>query len=1046
MSLILGACEKRDTDPILEGVPLSEELRPYIEASRRSLESPEGGDPELIAKIDRGSELWQGFYDKDRRQTAEDSLFAIWGREPESLLLPEIARWNLTFMRDRQAFHDRFARADFPDTSTALGAFLNEWNTYLSGTRGDGFRKAWREREQLTPWQRTHLALAMSWIENQSGNKDAALELALSALTSARDIAGWRLERRAWSSVRSALITGDHLDDALHAAVMAEELVRAISAETANDFIRVNSLLHKADILAMRIDSEPAYEAYAECMRLALESNLRPFANWSLNGAGILTARAGDYERGLDYYRQGLVYCLEDADSLNVPRHMTNIARRHRLLGDLDSCRVYLDKAELWIDAFPAPSNRARFPLMQAEYYAQIGDYETVDSLLAAALRLQPKRSSMTDLAELHLELIKEAIDRGRPGQAYQSLAFLDSLRGRLGASLADRHELFDLELHGAEFYSRQGQFAAASAALSRADSSIRRKPDLDRNWRLARCRGMVARRRGDLQGAENAFESCIALCREGLGGDRLAESRLLLAGLLLDLGRTAELRNILTRDSNEKTFGSRFRTRLTESLVDAISYARDGRYEEARDRLLRLREMTTSSSPPDILVRIGLELGRCHAALHSPEAARNEFEGVLNVVDQEHRRHPLARDVFVDTDLRRELAEAMLDLSFGADDTLVHRPKALASLEDLARLLPAWHREGATGLGELRGPQLIYFVGKESSFRWSITEQELELRRLPGGRELLGLLSPVLSDLTRPTRRVVRAEFEALAEALGGLPAVWHDDETLTIVPDGLLYAVPWSALPWPGHETRAWLDQGPLLLVDSPAGKEDPGMGTARESATLLALSVNGSASARAAGLANLHHAEREAEEVHALWAADRAVLRQGYDADWRRISSNDLSSFAAIHIASHAQVYQGFANRTTLMLAGTSGEPLTADEIGRSSLRADFVFLSSCEAAEAVRRGVGPAHSGLARSFLAAGAKTVIAPSVAIEDEAARHLAKRFHHYWLSGLDAESALRRAQLDLRDGDERWSRPYYWGFHQAIGTDPSRRRLGTTP
>jgi CHAT domain-containing protein len=62
-------------------------------------------------------------------------------------------------------------------------------------------------------------------------------------------------------------------------------------------------------------------------------------------------------------------------------------------------------------------------------------------------------------------------------------------------------------------------------------------------------------------------------------------------------------------------------------------------------------------------------------------------------------------------------------------------------------------------------------------------------------------------------------------------------------------------------------------------------------------------------------------------------------------------------------------------------------------------------------------------------------VVAPSTRIEDEAARHLAGRFYKYWLDGLDVEAALRRAQFDLRDGDQRWAHPYYWAFYQAIGT-----------
>ena len=141
-----------------------------------------------------------------------------------------------------------------------------------------------------------------------------------------------------------------------------------------------------------------------------------------------------------------------------------------------------------------------------------------------------------------------------------------------------------------------------------------------------------------------------------------------------------------------------------------------------------------------------------------------------------------------------------------------------------------------------------------------------------------------------------------------------------------------------------------------------------------------------------------------------------------------------YAVIHIASHALAYQGMADKTTMLLAGSGGDPLTSAEIGQLDLNADLVFLSCCEAAEGVRRGVGPAHAGLARSFLSAGAGAVIAPCTRVEDEAARDLAERFYQHWLLGLPVEAALQRAQLDIRDRGPKWTHPYYWAFYQAIG------------
>ena len=145
--------------------------------------------------------------------------------------------------------------------------------------------------------------------------------------------------------------------------------------------------------------------------------------------------------------------------TLFVPRHLANIGRRHRILGNLDSCRIYLEEAERWIRAYPDLSNRARFPLIQAEYYAQVGDFVAVDSLHALAAELTPAFSTIDKLAELHLQLIRQGTERGRPAQVYRSIAFLESRRDQLRDAFADRNEIFDLDLAIADFLGRQGVF-----------------------------------------------------------------------------------------------------------------------------------------------------------------------------------------------------------------------------------------------------------------------------------------------------------------------------------------------------------------------------------------------------------------------------------------------------------------------------------------------------------------------------------------------------------------------------------------------------------
>ena len=222
----------------------------------------------------------------------QDSLLALWRADPQHILWPELAALHWNLLRSSSGSRRCSRAPGFPDSSTALGAFLRDWKKLKYGTMGAGFRRAWAAREELTPWQRVWLTLRMSRLERRQGRAEEATRLALEALPAARELGGWRLEMEAWLQLMRALRLGDHLDDALHAAAMAEELSRAVSRQTGNVYIVQNVRLERAEVLAARREVEPALLLYEACADSALAHGLASFAGQCLNWAGI--ADGGD--------------------------------------------------------------------------------------------------------------------------------------------------------------------------------------------------------------------------------------------------------------------------------------------------------------------------------------------------------------------------------------------------------------------------------------------------------------------------------------------------------------------------------------------------------------------------------------------------------------------------------------------------------------------------------------------------------------------------------------------------------------------------------
>ena len=65
------------------------------------------------------------------------------------------------------------------------------------------------------------------------------------------------------------------------------------------------------------------------------------------------------------------------------------------------------------------------------------------------------------------------------------------------------------------------------------------------------------------------------------------------------------------------------------------------------------------------------------------------------------------------------------------------------------------------------------------------------------------------------------------------------------------------------------------------------------------------------------------------------------------------------------------------------------------------------------------------GLRRSFVLAGAKTLIMSLWKVPDEQTKELMVDFYKRLLSGKPRAEALREAQLAMK---EKYSNPYYWG------------------
>ena len=110
------------------------------------------------------------------------------------------------------------------------------------------------------------------------------------------------------------------------------------------------------------------------------------------------------------------------------------------------------------------------------------------------------------------------------------------------------------------------------------------------------------------------------------------------------------------------------------------------------------------------------------------------------------------------------------------------------------------------------------------------------------------------------------------------------------------------------------------------------------------------------------------------------------------------------------------------------------LKMSDVQAANLRARLVVLSCCHSGRG-RMLKGEDVVGIARAFLAAGARSVLVALWAIDDEATMVFMKSFYQHLKEGKTASAAVQQSMKFLRES-EQFSETRYWAPFQLIGDD----------
>ena len=255
-------------------------------------------------------------------------------------------------------------------------------------------------------------------------------------------------------------------------------------------------------------------------------------------------------------------------------------------------------------------------------------------------------------------------------------------------------------------------------------------------------------------------------------------------------------------------------------------------------------------------------------------------------------------------------------------------------------------------------------------------------------------------------------------------------DVDELIVVPDGALSKTPWAAL----SETLRIRTVPSLtslkLITDSPIEYHN-------KSGALLVGDPCLKKITNKWGNPIYDPLKYARMEVEMIGEILKSQTLTGEDATKEAVLQR-IASVALVHIAAHGRKETG-----EIVLAPDprwgSKTPTEEDYILKMSdiqavkLRARLVVLSCCHSGQGEVSSEGVV--GMARAFLFAGARSVLASLWAIDDEATMMFMKSFYRQLGNGESASVALQKAMKCLRDSHD-YSAPKYWAPFVLIGDD----------
>jgi CHAT domain-containing protein len=387
------------------------------------------------------------------------------------------------------------------------------------------------------------------------------------------------------------------------------------------------------------------------------------------------------------------------------------------------------------------------------------------------------------------------------------------------------------------------------------------------------------------------------------------------------------------------------------------------------------------------------------------------------------------------------------------------------AGVEKIVLLEPCQLEQVQMELLNQKTALIEFFLGKKQSFMFLIKKDKYDLFPLPPRDKIRNSIKGYLKELSDPPRGKFRGNLAAkrlFNQLLAPLEKNLNDSiENLIIIPDGLLYYLPFEALIMNSEDMSSDSEfliesfkisyapsSSSLLFLKKREREVFPpksllAIGNPKYSLGEITKSNSKDSSRifkeiyenQGFDFLPLPYSKREIKEISKFFQKERKDIYLGDVAREGLIKNISLEDYQIIHFACHGLHDEMFPFRSGLVLSldGNIKEDgfLLIREISDLKLAADLIVLSACKTGKGKLENI-EGVLGLPRIFFYCGAKSVVSSLWEVNDKSTSKFMSHFYKYLSLGESKSQALRMAKLKMLKS--KYCHPFYWASFVLYG------------